>query len=93
MTQIFLRRRSIGFISQNPNSGEGFQAFNSNDNCVSWHFFFQCLKAALNAFSEMALEEDQKHLFEKCFNLMEELVLAGHKVISELIFPFTLLGN
>lgn len=55
--------------------------------------FFKGPKAALKAFSEMALEEDQKPFFKKRFDLVEDFVLVGHKVISVLVFPFILFGN
>lgn len=55
--------------------------------------FFKGPKAALEAINEMLLKEDQKHLFEKCFDLVEKLVLAGHKVISELIYHFILFSS
>lgn len=46
--------------------------------------FFRELKAALKSLKGMVLEKYQKHLFDRRFDLVEELVLASYKVKFEL---------
>lgn len=51
--------------------------------CLRASLFFKESNGALDSFKEMVMEEDRKHLFDKRFDLVKELVVASHKVMSE----------
>lgn len=54
--------------------------------------FFKEAKTALESFKGMVLEKDKKHLLDKRFDLVEELVLTNQKVKSRpTCFTFSLL--